>query len=498
LWFYVVERSITSGSGYQTVYMGSQSSMVDNTVANGTTYYYHVSAVNNQGQGGPWSNEVSATPHGAINPEAPAPPTNLTAVAGDSRVALDWSDNNEPDLSHYNVYRSTTNGCCWNILAQNIPVSSYTDLTASNGTTYYYVVKAVDTNSNESQPGNQASATPVNTPPATPTGLTGTSADRQAILNWNDNTELDLRGYNVYRSLSGGGTGYTPVAMYLMDSNFTDTSVSNGVYYFYRVASIDMSGWESPLTAEINVVPRDSIPPAAPTGLTATAGNAQVVLDWNNHSETDFYEYWVYRSTTSGGPYTKIRDNLITSAYTDTNVVNGTTYYYVVKNIDTSRNESPYSSQVSATPHVPGPVTYYPSSYTIAAGSLYSGTLAGLTANDNSYLVIQSQTSGTTRYARTDFTVTGISGTASRIDLQVISNSSTTQKIYLYNFTTSAWDQKNSSTISTSEVTKNIAVTSGMSSYISGGQLKIRTEGYKTNSTTIRLSHEVVYAKITP
>jgi hypothetical protein len=72
---------------------------------------------------------------------------------------------------------------------------------------------------------------------------------------------------------------------------------------------------------------------------------------------------------------------------------------------------------------------------------------------DHNYLVIASQTSGTTRNATTDFTVTGITvGSPSQIAVQVItksSKSSTAQKVYLYNYSTSVWDQKDSTTIST-------------------------------------------------
>ena len=98
-------------------------------------------------------------------------------------------------------------------------------------------------------------------------------------------------------------------------------------------------------------IPTDTTPPAAPTGLTATAGDAQASLDWANNSESDLAGYDVYRSTTSGGPYTKVNSAVVTtSAYTDTGLTNGTTYYYVVRAVDTANNESANSNQASATP----------------------------------------------------------------------------------------------------------------------------------------------------
>ena len=64
--------------------------------------------------------------------------------------------------------------------------------------------------------------------------------------------------------------------------------------------------------------PGDTIPPAVPTNLTATGGNSTVSLNWNDNNETDLAGYNVYRSTTSGGPYTKLNSSLVsTSNYND-------------------------------------------------------------------------------------------------------------------------------------------------------------------------------------
>jgi hypothetical protein len=97
----------------------------------------------------------------------------------------------------------------------------------------------------------------------------------------------------------------------------------------------------------------DAIAPAAPTGLTALAGNGSVSLSWSANTEPDLAGYNVYRSTTSGGPYVKANSVLVTgTSYSDAGLTNGTTYYYTVTAVDTSSNESSKSSEVSATPGV--------------------------------------------------------------------------------------------------------------------------------------------------
>ena len=91
---------------------------------------------------------------------APAAPTGLGATGGDGCVVLDWADNAEGDLAGYNVYCSTNSGSYGAALAIGIADSSYTNNTVDNGTTYYYVVTAVDTGINESGFSSEVSAVP--------------------------------------------------------------------------------------------------------------------------------------------------------------------------------------------------------------------------------------------------------------------------------------------------------------------------------------------------
>ena len=72
-------------------------------------------------------------------------------------------------------------------------------------------------------------------------------------------------------------------------------------------------------------------PPSSPTGLTVTPGNAVVNLSWGSVSAANNYE--VKRSTNNRGPYVVIGSPSATSA-TDSSVVNGTTYYYVVSAVN--------------------------------------------------------------------------------------------------------------------------------------------------------------------
>jgi hypothetical protein len=128
-------------------------------------------------------------------------------------------------------------------------------------------------------------------PPAAPTGLSASGGESMISLDWDDNTEGDLAGYNVYRSQTSG-SGYSQINGSLVtSSNYTDNNVDGYVTYYYVVTAEDTSSNESGNSNEASASATDTTPPAAPTGLSATAGDETVSLDWNNNSEGDLAGY---------------------------------------------------------------------------------------------------------------------------------------------------------------------------------------------------------------
>jgi glucuronoarabinoxylan endo-1,4-beta-xylanase len=176
--------------------------------------------------------------------------------------------------------------------------------------------------------------------PNAPTGLTATAGNALVSLTWSASS--GATSYNVKRSTTSGGP-YTTIGS-PTTANYTDSSVTNGTTYYYVVSAVNSAG-ESGNSAEVKATP--IAPPAAPTGLTATAGNAQVALSWNASAGATSYN--VKRSTTSGSGYSTI-SSPATNSYTDTAVTNGTPYYYVVSAVN-SGGESGNSAEVKATPN---------------------------------------------------------------------------------------------------------------------------------------------------
>src|SRR5262249_55376775 len=131
---------------------------------------------------------------------------------------------------------------------------------------------------------------------------------------------------------------------------YTDSPPGVGTYY-YKVTAEDAAGNIGPASNEASATVFDTIPPTAPTNLTATASNGTVNLSWTASTDNiGVTLYDVYRATTSG--FTPTASNRIArptgTSYSDPNLPSGT-YYYKVTAEDGAGNVSSPSNEASAT-----------------------------------------------------------------------------------------------------------------------------------------------------
>ena len=215
-------------------------------------------------------------------PTPPSAPQNLAATGGNAQVTLTWqapaSDGGSP-ITNYKIYRGlapTTE----TLLTTVGNVLTYTDSAVTNGVTYYYQVSAVNS-PGEGAKSNEASATPNQTPPPTPpsapTNLVATGGNAQVTLTWQapaSNGGSPITNYRIYRGTSSNGETLKATIGNVL--TYTDTSVTNGVTYYYQVSAVNGAG-EGPRSNEASATP--SPPPPPPDfGISATPASLSIQI----------------------------------------------------------------------------------------------------------------------------------------------------------------------------------------------------------------------------
>lgn len=223
-------------------------SYTDTGLTNGTRYNYVLLAVDSAGNTSA-SATISAAPADSAPPAAPA---GVKAGVGDGRVVLTWTGNTEPDLAGYRVYRD---GSTTPVNAALLTGSAFTDTGLTNGTSYSYVVTAVDSAGNESAASSAVTAAPApgdSTAPAVPAGPATVLGKGSVTVNWTAGTDSDLASYSVYRSAAGAAA--TKVATVTVPT-YTDPAVVIGTAYSYTVTATDTAGNESAPSAAASATP---------------------------------------------------------------------------------------------------------------------------------------------------------------------------------------------------------------------------------------------------
>jgi fibronectin type 3 domain-containing protein len=348
---YFMYRGQSPGSETFLTPTGNVTSYNDTGVTNGQRYYYQVSAVNIAGEGTNKSNEADS---GIVG--SPSAPRSLAAVPGNGQIALTWqapASNGGSPITGYVVYRGTAsgNGSSYESIGN---VTSYNDTGVINGRRYYYEVAAMN-GAGEGYLSNEADALLIG-PPAAPLNPTASIGNRRVHLTWqapSSNGGAAILGYTLFRSQIAGNETFLALAGNV--TAYNDTSVTNGVRYYYKVAAVNIFG-QGALSSVVNATPMTG--PAAPHLLIATAGNAQITLNWQAPSDnggSPVTGYIVFRGTASGTEtYITTIGNL--TSFMNTGLTNGQVYYYQVSAMNSAGNSS-RSTETGTVPRtIPGVV----------------------------------------------------------------------------------------------------------------------------------------------
>ena len=240
-----------------------------------------------------------------------------------------------------------------------------------------YVTYSYDLNGNRTTSVLTDLAAPT-VPALTATRTTHTTAD----LSWTASTDsVGVTGYQLERCGGEGCSDFAQIATQVA-TIYSDTGLTAGTTYRYRVRTSDAAGNLSEYSSVASAVAFETTPPTAPTSLSATAvSETGIDLSWAASTDNvGTQDYRVERCTgASCTSFSQITTRATTS-FSDTDRTAGTTYRYQVRASDAAGNLSGYSPIASATaldataPTMPGAPTFTNLTVTSATANWIAAT----------------------------------------------------------------------------------------------------------------------------
>lgn len=214
---------------------------VDATTRPGTSNYYQVASVNTRGEeGGPSLPSVTL----AIAAKPPAAPADVTAERKTGRILLRWTAPESQDLQGYRVERDAGDGE-WTIITPTPATDARFDDRLPVGVigVMKYRVSAVGMDGQVSAPSTVVTVPlPRAHAPATPEITSISGMNGRVVVEWRPTGERgEATHYLVLRSTAKQDEGVivSPAQIAHPAVRFTDTRVTAGSRYYYRVVAFD-------------------------------------------------------------------------------------------------------------------------------------------------------------------------------------------------------------------------------------------------------------------
>lgn len=353
LTFNVYQRDLTAGqTHFVRLPLPVSTSTADaGMLRNGHNYQFRVTAVNASGEGAP---SGIATATATVLP--PPAPTGVTVVADNvGRAKVSWSA--VPASWNYRVFmRDITAGeTGFTKIKSAAPDRLYADIDWLADAHEYEFYVAASNGAGSSPPSAPVRVTVHHSVPPAPSGLTASaSADGSISLNWTPPAP-DLWYWVYQRDVTAGEPDFVRLPLPITTGpSMTAGYLVHGHEYEYKVTATNRvgEGPTSPMARATSNYPA----PGAPSNLTVSSGDGQVVINWAASSTPDVWYLVHMRNVTAGETaFTKLELPVTTCCTATLGLLaNGQTYEFKVVANKAGR-DSAMSNTVSVTPQVPLP-----------------------------------------------------------------------------------------------------------------------------------------------
>ena len=238
--------------------------------------------------------------------------------------------------------------------------------------------------------------------------------------------------------------------------------------------------------------PPDTTPPVISAELSSNITASTATITWTtDEASNSVVEYGL---TTSYGSTASNATNVTSHNVGLSSLTANTLYHYRVKSTDGAGNTATSGDHSFQTGNA---ASYAPTATTILQGTLSAGTFSNLATNNSVYYVVNSTTTGTTRFTDWYASVTISETPASVTKLTTTydgkySRSSRTQSLYLYNWSTTSWTQIDSRSVGTADVTVTNIQTAPANFISATGEVRVRVLGSGGGSKSLTGSGDYV------
>ena len=330
---YRVARQQTDGD-WTTLVDTTDSTHSDETAQPNVAYRYRVQHRNQYG-GSTWT---ASEPVTLI--AAPGKPTGLSAISEENDNILSWTAPDSPFIDGYRVRHRVGDGE-WENLAEDLTETNYRHVDAQADVSHEYGVQAH--NSAGNGPWSDTASSISVTPPGTPQNVSAQLDGDDIVLTWARPESVHVSGYTVRHRI--GNAAYTESALLPENQTSHRLADATGDVTHYLGVKSHNDGGESEWSDDVEII--RLLPPAEPTGITATADDVNIVVSWTAPARGTVDGYHVNYGDSASEDWQTAKVDASATTFTHGDNVEGVTYRYRVRAHNSAGN-GPWSTTETA------------------------------------------------------------------------------------------------------------------------------------------------------